>query len=185
MNVVAVAAGVIWLQAECEWIENQMQREFLVIFITNPRWWCFRVLINFFLISKNRKDPSHPAGKRKEIDNVMKKARLAPTNEYWDKKLLEAEEKDPGRWRHSGYKKMYVNGIRKTKSRSPVLLRKTPVSPVPRRRTPERYRPKSPPPRYARKSPPPRNDMKAKEHLAYRSKRPMSPPSKVILTLTN
>lgn len=54
-------------------------------------------------------DPSLPIGKRKEIDNVMKKARA---NEYdrpiWDKKLLEAEEKDPNRWRHSGYKKMYI-----------------------------------------------------------------------------
>lgn len=122
-------------------------------------------------------DPSHPAGKRKEIDNVMKKARQASPNEYWDKKLLEAEEKDPGRWKHSGYKKMYVNGVRKSRSRSPVM--RNPVSPVPvRRRTPERYRPKSPPPppaRYARKSPPPsRAEMKAKE-MAYRSKRPMSP----------
>jgi hypothetical protein len=107
----------------------------------------------------------------------MKKARQASPNEYWDKKLLEAEEKDPGRWKHSGYKKMYVNGVRKSRSRSPVM--RNPVSPVPvRRRTPERYRPKSPPPpaRYARKSPPPpRAEMKAKE-MAYRPKpRPMSP----------
>jgi hypothetical protein len=131
-----------------------------------------------------KKDPSHPAGKRKEIENVMKKARQASPNEYWDKKLLEAEEKDPGRWKHSGYKKMYVNGVRKSRSRSPVM--RNPVSPAPvRRRTPERYaaRPKSPPPppsRYARKSPPPpRVDMKAKE-MAYRPKpRQMSPPPKV------
>ncbi|XP_050069133.1 serine/arginine repetitive matrix protein 1 [Anopheles maculipalpis] len=52
-------------------------------------------------------DPSHPAGKRKEIDNVMKKARAFP-NETWDKKLLEVEEKDPNRWRHTGYKKLYI-----------------------------------------------------------------------------
>lgn len=39
----------------------------------------------------------------------MKKAR-ANTNDYWDKKLLEVEEKDPNRWRHSGYKKMYIEG---------------------------------------------------------------------------
>ncbi|KAL9697248.1 hypothetical protein quinque_000689 [Culex quinquefasciatus] len=52
-------------------------------------------------------DPSHPAGKRKEIDNVMRKARAFP-NETWDKKLLEAEEKDPNRWRHTGFKKMYI-----------------------------------------------------------------------------
>lgn len=50
-----------------------------------------------------------PAGKRREIDNVMKKAR-ANTNDYWDKKLLEMEEKDPNRWRHTGYKKMYIEG---------------------------------------------------------------------------
>lgn len=54
-------------------------------------------------------DPSHPAGKRREIDNVMKKAR-AGTNDYWDKKLLEVEEKDPNRWRHTGFKKMYIEG---------------------------------------------------------------------------
>lgn len=39
----------------------------------------------------------------------MKKAR-ANTNDYWDKKLLEVEEKDPNRWRHTGYKKMYIEG---------------------------------------------------------------------------
>lgn len=39
----------------------------------------------------------------------MKKAR-ANTNDYWDKKLLEVEEKDPNRWRHTGYKKMYIQG---------------------------------------------------------------------------
>ncbi|XP_075164937.1 uncharacterized protein LOC142237487 isoform X1 [Haematobia irritans] len=55
-------------------------------------------------------DPSLPAGKRREIDNVMKKARANTTNEYWDKKLLEVEEKDPNRWRHTGYKKMYIQG---------------------------------------------------------------------------
>lgn len=56
-----------------------------------------------------RSDPSLPIGRRKEIDNVMKKAR-ANTNDYWDKKLLEVEEKDPNRWRHTGYKKMYIEG---------------------------------------------------------------------------
>lgn len=55
-------------------------------------------------------DPSLPAGKRREIDNVMKKARANTTNDYWDKKLLEVEEKDPNRWRHTGYKKMYIQG---------------------------------------------------------------------------
>lgn len=130
-------------------------------------------------------DPSHPAGKRKEIDNVMKKARQQPTNDYWDKKLLEAEDKDPNRWKHSGYKKMYVHE-RKSRSRSP--MRKTPVSPRvrhipqspmrrrPLSRTPERHKPRSPPPpRY------PREMVKPKE--IYRGGkghgRPVSPPPKV------
>lgn len=39
----------------------------------------------------------------------MKKAR-ANTGDFWDKKLLEVEEKDPNRWRHTGYKKMYIEG---------------------------------------------------------------------------
>jgi hypothetical protein len=33
-----------------------------------------------------------PAGKRKEIDNVMKKARASP-NDAWNKKLLEVEKR--------------------------------------------------------------------------------------------
>lgn len=140
-------------------------------------------LRNLFIIISST-DPSHPAGKRKEIDNVMKKARQQPANEYWDKKLLEAEEKDPNRWKHTGYKKMYVNGVRKSRSRSPI--RKTPVSPrarhipqspVRRRmsRTPERYKPRSPPPRY------PREMIKPKEMYRGPAKgRPISPPPKVI-----
>lgn len=125
-------------------------------------------------------DPSHPAGKRKEIDNVMKKARQQPANEYWNKKILEVEEKDPNRWKHTGFKKMYVNGVRKSRSRSP---RKAPSSPrqrpqsPPRRRgpsrTPERYKPRSPPPRYAREMP------KSKETYRTGKSRPISPPPKV------
>lgn len=61
------------------------------------------------LLFHSHLDPSLPIGRRKEIDNVMKKAR-ANTNDYWDKKLLEVEEKDPNRWRHTGYKKMYIEG---------------------------------------------------------------------------
>lgn len=144
---------------------------------------------NLLQIQFSSLDPSHPLGKRKEIDNVMKKARQAPPNEYWDKKLLEAEEKDPNRWKHTGYKKMYVNGVpRKSRSRSP--LRKTPdvpphrarnfpQSPVRRRmsRTPERYKPRSPPPRY------PREMVKPKEMYRPGGKsRPMSPPPKVSFT---
>lgn len=136
----------------------------------------------------------------------MKKARQqGQTNEYWDKKLLEVEERDPNRWKHTGYKKMYVNnnGRRSNsedrekfryRSRSPVRnMRKAPPSPrlgsrhqpssPPMRRrfskTPER-RPRSPPPRFARRSPIPVHEMKSKE--MYRSnKRPISPPPKVNL----
>lgn len=43
-------------------------------------------------------DPSLPAGRKREIDTVMKKARsAADANGYWDKKLLEVEAKDPNR----------------------------------------------------------------------------------------
>jgi NF-kappa-B-activating protein len=125
-------------------------------------------------------DPSHPAGKRKEIDNVMKKARQQPANEYWNKKILEVEEKDPNRWKHTGFKKMYVNGVRKSRSRSPRKpplspRSRPPPSPVRRRpsRTPERYKPRSPPLRYARDLP------KSKEAYRTGKNRPISPPPKV------
>lgn len=131
--------------------------------------------------SPYRVDPSHPAGKRKEIDNVMKKARQQPPNEYWDKKLLEAEDKDPGRWKHSAYAKIYVNGTRRSRSRSPIA-RRTPLSPQRSRhhlppartsRTPERYhRPRSPPPRYNSRE----HVMKPKEIIRPTKSRPMSPP---------
>ncbi|XP_059608652.1 serine/arginine repetitive matrix protein 1 [Phlebotomus argentipes] len=114
-------------------------------------------------------DPSLAAGKRKEIDNVMKKAR-ASTGEYWDKKLLEVEEKDPNRWRHSGYKKLYIEGEsssdgsdveyrgytrrasrsrsrgRRSPPRSPEMRRRSPKSPDARRRAPRspEMRPKRP-----------------------------------------
>jgi NF-kappa-B-activating protein len=111
---------------------------------------------------------------------VMKKARLQPANEYWNKKILEVEEKDPNRWKHTGFKKMYVNGVRKSRSRSPRKAplsprARPPQSPVRRRvsRTPERYKPRSPPPRYARELP------KAKEVYRTSKNRPISPPPKV------
>ncbi|CRK98254.1 CLUMA_CG011616, isoform A [Clunio marinus] len=135
-------------------------------------------------------DPSHPAGKRKELDNVMKKARQQPTNEYWDKKLLEVEEKDPNRWKHTGYKKMYVHGSRRSRSRSPI--RKTPESPrgrhnthsPPRRRvsrTPERYKQRSPV-RHARDMP--KRDEKYRNDDKYRAGvcRPTPPPQKAART---
>lgn len=158
-------------------------------------------------------DPSHPAGKRKEIDNVMKKARQsnAGPNDYWDKKLLEVEEKDPNRWRHSGYKKMYIgNGresssdndrekfrnTRKSRSHSPQFRgRRTPQSPIMRRRLSKSPKPRSPERRHrspinryqtstSRRSPLP-TAAALKEHRPikpvgskeiYRQKRPISPP---------
>lgn len=52
-----------------------------------------------FYFNCNVTDPSLPAGRRREIDTVMKKARSSPnSNGYWDKKLLEVEAKDPNRY---------------------------------------------------------------------------------------
>lgn len=47
-------------------------------------------------ISTLNADPANPAGRRKEIDNVMKRARQSSPGS-WDRKLLEVEEKDPNR----------------------------------------------------------------------------------------
>lgn len=122
----------------------------------------------------------------------MKKAR-ASTNEYWDKKLLEAEEKDPNRWRHTGYKKMYIEGEssseseretfrynRNRSSRSRSRNRKTPPvspvrrrSPTDRRRSPQspvlarRRSPRSPDSRLRQRSPPEPQQIR---------RRPRSPP---------
>lgn len=60
----------------------------------------FRVRVNRYFCSKMKfltlilpnTDPSLVVGKRKEIVNVMRKARDNP-NDYWDKKLLEVEER--------------------------------------------------------------------------------------------
>ncbi|GLV44341.1 uncharacterized protein CBL_12363 [Carabus blaptoides fortunei] len=109
-------------------------------------------------------DPSLPAGRRREIDTVMKKARSSPnSNGYWDKKLLEVEAKDPNRWRHSGYKAMYIGGSsspsppprhsRRSRSRSRSYGRR---SPPPTVRAPRSVRPRSPPHR-----PPPRRSPSA------------------------
>lgn len=48
--------------------------------------------------------------KHKELNNVVRKAREFQSN-YWNQKILEVEEKNPHRWRHSGYKEMYVRGL--------------------------------------------------------------------------
>ncbi|KAL0279265.1 UNVERIFIED_CONTAM: hypothetical protein PYX00_000866 [Menopon gallinae] len=86
-----------------------------------------------------RQKPASPP-RRKEIDNVMKKARREGTaqSQYWTKKLLEVEEKDPNRWRHSGYKELYgEKSSSRSKSRSPVGKRSLPSKP--------RTGPRSPP----------------------------------------
>ncbi|KAK6624168.1 hypothetical protein RUM43_004519 [Polyplax serrata] len=79
-----------------------------------------------------RQKPASPP-RRKEIDNVMKKARRegVAQSQYWTKKLLEVEEKDPNRWRHSGYKELYgEKSSSRSKSRSPGVKR--PLSSKPR-----------------------------------------------------
>lgn len=79
------------------------------------------------------------SGKRRELDSVMRKARESQSS-YWNKKLLEVEERDPNRWRHSGYKELYVGG---TTSGEPS--RGHPRSPrSPRPRSPHIPRPRSP-----------------------------------------
>lgn len=68
----------------------------------------------------------------------MKRARQASPGS-WDRKLLEVEEKDPNRWRHSGYKQLYIEG-----SQSPSPSRRS-RTPVPRRsRSPIARRSRSP-----------------------------------------
>lgn len=129
----------------------------------------------------------------------MKKARASSTSDpYWDKKLLEVEAKDPNRlavseplrrqlppvlppprWRHSGYKSLYMDGSsspspgRRSRSRS---LRRSPRSPPARRSSPVgRRSPRSPPPRRptpagsGRRSPPP-------SRRSPPARRPRSPP---------
>uniref|UniRef100_A0A1B6DTE6 Uncharacterized protein n=1 Tax=Clastoptera arizonana TaxID=38151 RepID=A0A1B6DTE6_9HEMI len=79
--------------------------------------------------------------KRRELDNVMKKARREGPDKsgYWNKKLLEVEEKDPNRWRHSGFKELYGGKGSRSRTRSRSMTRSPrPKSPV--------GRPKSPPP---------------------------------------
>ncbi|CAH0393214.1 unnamed protein product [Bemisia tabaci] len=96
--------------------------------------------------------------RRRELDNMMKKARKdnGSQSQYWNKKLLEVEEKDPNRWRHTGFKKMYVDKEKRgsSHSRSPLspmgrnsYTRSPPGrlrSPVPRPRSPSAKPPRSP-----------------------------------------
>ncbi|XP_026314933.1 serine/arginine repetitive matrix protein 1 isoform X2 [Hyposmocoma kahamanoa] len=143
-----------------------------------------------------RPNPSNPAGRRKELDNVMKRARQASPGS-WDRKLLEVEEKDPNRWRHTGYKQLYVDGAGSAsprrsrsppqrRSRSPIARRSR--SPVGRRsRSPIGRRSRSPVLRRSRsrslrrvdkggprRSPPRRSPVG--RSVQRRSSRPRSPP---------
>ncbi|PZC72582.1 hypothetical protein B5X24_HaOG210913 [Helicoverpa armigera] len=99
-------------------------------------------------------NPSNPAGRRKEIDNVMKRARQGSPGS-WDRKLLEVEEKDPNRWRHTGYKQLYLEGSRSPsprRSRSPAVRRSSPRrSPISRRSPARSPRRRSPRPQAARR----------------------------------
>lgn len=142
-------------------------------------------------------DPSLGIGKRKEIDNVMKKAR-ASTSDSWNKKLLDIEEKDPNRWRHTGYKKLYVEGsssgsdsemetfrysnARKSPNRSPPSLKKSSISPgrkdfpralIMRKRSPKSPigQPRSPPAQHLRN--------RAPKDLRLRPRSPRSPKSPI------
>ncbi|XP_055606591.1 serine/arginine repetitive matrix protein 1 [Uranotaenia lowii] len=144
-------------------------------------------------------DPSLPAGKRKEIDNVMRKARAFP-NQTWDKKLLEVEEKDPNRWRHTGFKKMYIeedpsssdsergggvtrfgNGppSRRSRSRSrsprspPPRQRRSPSPPMRKRRPPVSP---SPPPAMRRRP----SSMSPSPPVMGLKRRPRSPPPRML-----
>ncbi|XP_071051184.1 serine/arginine repetitive matrix protein 1 isoform X2 [Onthophagus taurus] len=138
-------------------------------------------------------DPSLPAGRRREIDSVMKKARASPNSStFWDKKLLEVEAKDPNRWRHSGYKSLYLDGSsspspRRTRSRSPVTRRspRSPRSPPSRRSPIGRRSPRSPPRRspmsrrspITRRSPIGRTSTGRRSSPPRRPGRPRSPPT--------
>ncbi|XP_043470084.1 serine/arginine repetitive matrix protein 2-like [Leptopilina heterotoma] len=109
------------------------------------------------------------SSKRKEIDNLMRKARESQSS-YWNKKLLEVEERDPNRWRHSGYKELYVGGggVEQGGRGHP----RSPRSPRPR--TPPRSpRPRSPRPR----SPRPRSPRSPRDRSHTRGRAARSPSS--------
>ncbi|XP_066255874.1 serine/arginine repetitive matrix protein 1 [Euwallacea similis] len=139
-------------------------------------------------------DPSLPAGRRREIDNVMKKARATNSpisSAIWEKKLLEVEAKDSNRWRHSGYKSLYLDGGSSSRSRSRSFSSSrragaTSPSPSRRARSLRARSPRSPPPRARspRSPPPPRTRSprspparRAASPVGYRGGRPRTPPS--------
>ncbi|XP_050511323.1 serine/arginine repetitive matrix protein 1 isoform X2 [Diabrotica virgifera virgifera] len=137
-------------------------------------------------------DPSLPAGRRREIDNVMKKARAQKSPNsgvFWDKKLLEVEAKDPNRWRHSGYQSLYIDGSsspssngRRSRSRSfghgssPATGRRT--SPTSMRRTsPAMYGGRSARSPRSPRSPPPRSTRSRSRSSSPHARRRSPPPS--------
>ncbi|CAG7786139.1 unnamed protein product [Allacma fusca] len=54
----------------------------------------------------NDKDAKGNRKRLVELDRVVKRAREERSS-YWNKRVLEAEEKDPNRWGHSGFKELY------------------------------------------------------------------------------
>ncbi|XP_076260462.1 uncharacterized protein LOC143196574 isoform X2 [Rhynchophorus ferrugineus] len=112
----------------------------------------------------------------------MKKARAqtSPSSgAFWDKKLLEVEAKDPNRWRHSGYKSLYIDGSSPSRSRSRSFSdRRGSLSPR-RARSPRNRSPRSPPLRArSPRSPPPRGRSPRSPPIGYRGGgRPRTPPS--------
>lgn len=112
---------------------------------------------------------------------MMKKARANTSNDYWDKKLLDIEEKDPNRWRHTGFRQMYLEGDSSPEGRAaepepPLHYRESREAPRTRERErlPPRRRSRSPP----RELPPARRARSPPPSRAP-ARRPPSPPPKV------
>ncbi|XP_066991191.1 serine/arginine repetitive matrix protein 2 [Anabrus simplex] len=116
--------------------------------------------------SSGRRSRAASPPKRRELDNVMKKARREGTTQssYWTKKLLEVEEKDPNRWRHSGYKELYGGGNNSPHGSHSSHKRSRSRSPRPRRRS----RVRSPPL-------PSRPRSRSRERERERERRPRTP----------
>ncbi|XP_047098772.1 serine/arginine repetitive matrix protein 1-like isoform X1 [Schistocerca piceifrons] len=124
----------------------------------------------------NRARASTP--RKRELDKVMKKARRDGPNQssYWNKKLLEVEEKDPNRWRHSGFKELYGGGssphgsTKRSRSRSRTRSPRRPRSRSRDRRAPSGGRARSPLPPVSRLR------SRSRSRSRDRSRRPHTPP---------
>lgn len=69
-------------------------------------------------------EPSKDSSNQKSSHNYKQEARRDSQRQkhYWTRKLVEAEEKDPQRWGHSGYKELYPEEFEKKtmkRARSP------------------------------------------------------------------